>query len=66
MNKTITIKNVDIDLINLQKEQLIEIRNGYQSGNPEFEDLSRVIHLLDAIQNEAEKKKIAVYTEKYT
>ncbi len=43
--------NIDWELFKKQKESLIVIRDGFNDFTEEFETLSGVIHLMDAIQD---------------
>ena len=43
----IKIKNVDIELLKIQKESLIDIRSDYRRGTLPYERLSGIIHFLD-------------------
>lgn len=47
------LENVDWDLLLRQKLTLLAIRGRHQCGSAEFEDLSGIVHLLDAMQDEA-------------
>ena len=48
-----TLRNVDWDLLHQQKRVLVRMRTNVAEKSPEFEALSGIIHLLDAIQDEA-------------
>lgn len=54
INKTITVKNVDIDLLKEQREYLIALRNHYQRTETHMH-LSGMIHFLDACIDAAEE-----------
>ena len=47
------LENIDWDLLHCQKLTLLVIRSRQLCGSPEFEDLSGIVHLLDALQDEA-------------
>ena len=47
------LQNVDCDLLHQQKQILVSMRASVPEQSPEFEALSGIIHLLDAIQDEA-------------
>ena len=47
------LQHVDWDLLNQQKRVLVSMRANVPEQSPEFEALSGIIHLLDAIQDEA-------------
>ena len=46
-------QNIDWDLLHRQKSMLVRMRTKVAEKSPEFEALSGIIHLLDAIQDEA-------------
>ena len=47
------LQNIDWDLLHRQKSVLVRMRTNVAEKSPEFEALSGIIHLLDAIQDEA-------------
>ena len=47
------LENVDWDLLHQQKLTLLAIRKRQHSGSSEHDALSGIIHLLDALQDEA-------------
>jgi len=47
------LQHVDWDLLNQQKQILVSMRASVPEQSPEFEALSGIIDLLDAIQDEA-------------
>lgn len=48
-----SLQKVDWDLLHQQKLALLTIRGRYREESPEFEALSGIIHLLDALQDDA-------------
>ena len=48
-----SLNKVDWDLLNQQKITLLAIRSRQRDGSPAFEALSGIIHLLDALQDDA-------------
>lgn len=48
-----SLNKVDWDLLNQQKITLLAIHSRQRDGSPEFEALSGIIHLLDALQDDA-------------
>ena len=48
-----TLQNIDWDLLHRQKCVLVRMRTNVAENSPEFEALSGIIHLLDALQDEA-------------
>ena len=48
-----SLKKVDWNLLHRQKLVLLAMRDTYRDGSPEFEALSGIIHLLDALQDDA-------------
>jgi hypothetical protein len=48
-----SLNKVDWDLLNRQKITLLAIRSRQRDGSPESEALSGIIHLLDALQDDA-------------
>lgn len=48
-----SLNNVDWDLLHQQKLMLLTMRSCQHDGSPEFEALSGIIHLLDALQDDA-------------
>lgn len=49
-----SLKKVDWDLLHRQKLALLVMRKRHRDGSAEFEALSGIIHLLDALQDDAE------------
>jgi hypothetical protein len=49
-----SLNQVDWALLHRQKLVLLAIRSRQPDGSPEFEALSGIIHLLDALQDDAE------------
>ena len=47
------LRKVDWDLLHRQKLVLLVVRSRQRDGSTEFEALSGIIHLLDALQDEA-------------
>ena len=47
------LNHIDWDLLHQQKSTLLAIRTRQRDGSPEFEALSGIIHLLDALQDDA-------------
>ncbi len=47
------LQNIDWDLLHRQKCVLVRIWTNVAEKSPEFEALSGIIHLLDALQDEA-------------
>jgi hypothetical protein len=47
------LKKVDWDLLHQQKLALLKMLERQRKGSPEAEAISGIIHLLDAIQDEA-------------
>ncbi|HOW72217.1 MAG TPA: hypothetical protein PKY77_16580 [Phycisphaerae bacterium] len=47
------LKNVDWDLLHRQKLTLLAMHGRQPCGSTEFEHLSGIIHLLDALQDDA-------------
>ena len=47
------LRNIDWDLLHQQKSMLVRMRTKVAEKSPEFEALSGIIHLLDALQDEA-------------
>ena len=50
------LQNVDWNLLHQQKLTLLAIRKRQHSGSSEHDALSGIIHLLDALQDEAAAK----------
>ena len=50
------LRNVDWDLLNQQKQVIVGMRTKIPEESPEFEALSGIIHMLDALQDEAVDK----------
>ena len=48
-----SLDKVDWDLLHLQKLVLLAIRKQHRRGSPEADALSGIIHLLDALQDDA-------------
>lgn len=48
-----SLNKVDWDLLHEQKLALLAIRGRQRDRSPEFEALSGIIHLLDALQDDA-------------
>jgi hypothetical protein len=48
-----SLSKVDWNLLHTQKLALLAMRSRYRDGSPEFETLSGIIHLLDALQDDA-------------
>ena len=48
-----SLDKVDWDLLHQQKFALLAMRGQHRDGSPEFEALSGIIHLLDALQDDA-------------
>jgi len=48
-----SLKKVDWNLLHRQKLVLLAMREQHTDGSPEFEVLSGIIHLLDALQDDA-------------
>ena len=48
-----SLNRVDWDLLYKQKVALLVMRNRQRDGSTEFEALSGIIHLLDALQDDA-------------
>ncbi len=48
-----SLNKVDWDLLHAQKLTLLVIRSRQRDGSREFEALSGIIHLLDALQDDA-------------
>ena len=48
------IDHIDWDLLHHQKQILVTLRSRLPRLSPEFDALSGIIHLLDALQDEAE------------
>lgn len=48
-----SLNNVDWDLLHQQKLALLAMRGQHGNGSPEFEVLSGIVHLLDALQDDA-------------
>jgi hypothetical protein len=48
-----SLNHIDWDLLHQQKSTLLAIRTRQRDGSPEFEALSGIIHLLDALQDDA-------------
>lgn len=48
-----SLNKVDWDLLHAQKLTLLTIRSRQHDGSREFEALSGIIHLLDALQDDA-------------
>ncbi len=48
-----SLNKVDWDLLHQQKLALLVMRGRHREGPPEFEALSGIIHLLDALQDDA-------------
>lgn len=48
-----SLDKVDWDLLHKQKLALLAIRTQHRDGSPEFQALSGIIHLLDALQDDA-------------
>ena len=55
-NKTITVENVDIDLLRDQRGTLLQIRKTYLQPSLTTERLSGLIHFLDACIDAADKE----------
>ena len=47
------LNNVDWDLLHRQKLVLVALRQNHPEGSPEADALSGIIHLLDALQDDA-------------
>jgi len=48
-----SLENVDWDLLHKQKLTLLAMRRQHCDGSPEADALSGIIHLLDALQDDA-------------
>ena len=48
-----SLNNVDWDLLHQQKLALLAMREQHRDGSPQFDALSGIIHLLDALQDDA-------------
>lgn len=61
MNQTITVKNVDIDLLREQQESLITLNRtilGYQLNSHQQDCIDGVINFLDACIDAAEENQL--------
>ena len=57
------LNGIDWDLLNQQKLSLLSIRKRQRKGSPEAEALSGIIHLLDALQDEAVEKGLWTFPD---
>ncbi len=52
---TNSLNRVDWELLHRQKLVLLELLNGMEQGSPSARGLRGIVHLLDALQDEAEQ-----------
>jgi len=58
-----SLNRIDWDLLHEQKLVLLAMREPYQDGSTERDALSGIVHLLDALQDEAVEKGVWAFSD---